>query len=128
MSYTRFARIFKPPKAVESLSDERAQSLASMRVVWVGLALGLDIALYALLRSASGLRPEIMRVFAVVNIGLMLVDLALTHLALRTLWRGYRLVLCACILSEALAATVWIQMTGSVSSYFLVVGFLLILL
>jgi serine/threonine-protein kinase len=112
----------------EALSDERVANLASMRTLWVGLAIGLDLALYVLLRQAPGLRPGVVRVFLFVNVGLMLLDLTLTLTALRRLWRGYRAVLTVCILSEVLAAVVWIQMTGSISSYFLVVGFLLILL
>jgi serine/threonine-protein kinase len=124
----KFGRIFFAPAAGESLSDERVASLASMRTIWVGLALALDVSLYVILRHAPGLRPGVTRIFLFVNVGLMLLDLGLNHVGLRRHWRGYRAVLTTCILSEVVAAVVWIQMTGSISSYFLVVGFLLILL
>src|SRR5205823_6195515 len=104
------------------------RNCASMRMIWVGLALGLDVSLYLLLRHAPPIRAEVIRTFAIVNIGLMAIDLALTYLFLRRHRRTYRPVLVLCVLCETLAATVWIQMTGSVSSYFLIVGFLLVLL
>jgi predicted Ser/Thr protein kinase len=128
MSRPRFTTIFLPPATREPTSPQRVADLASIRALWVGLALALDVSLYAILRRAPGLRPEIVRLFAEVNISLMALDLALTLVFLRRPWRGYRAVLMLCIVCEALAATVWIQMTGSVSSYFLIVGFLLILL
>jgi hypothetical protein len=121
-------RVFLPPASQEAVSEERAAALATMRSVWIVLAIGLDLSLYLLLRRAPGLRPEVMRVFAIVNIGLMVLDLALTRLGLRRPWKGYRAALVACVVAETLAGTVWIQMTGSVSSYFLAVGILLILL
>jgi serine/threonine protein kinase len=124
----RFGRIFLAPAAGESLSDERVASLATMRTLWISLAIGLDLSLYVLLRHAPGLRPDVVQIFLYVNVGLMLLDLGLNLIGLRRLWRGYRVVLTTCILSEVIAAVVWIQMTGSISSYFLVVGFLLILL
>jgi serine/threonine-protein kinase len=124
----RLSAIFLPPPAGEVMSKERIAALASMRAVWVGLALGLDLSLYALLRHGPGLRLEVVRLFGECNITLMVVDLLLTVTLTRRPWRGYRAVLTTCVVSETLAATVWIQMTGSVSSYFLIVGFLLILL
>ncbi len=124
----RVARIFLPPRLREGVSAERARSFASMRTVWIGAAIALDLTLYALLRHAPEVRPEVVRLFAVVNVGLMLLDLALTRLSARWAGRAYRLLLGACILSETLAACVWIQMTGSVSSYFLMVGLILIAL
>ncbi len=124
----RLSRILFAPAAGEHLTDDRVANLASMRTLWVALAIGLDLSLYVLLRHAPGLRPDVTNIFLVVNVGLMVVDLVLTQVGLRRLWRGYRAVLTVCILCEAVAATVWIQMTGSISSYFLIVGFLLILL
>jgi serine/threonine-protein kinase len=128
MSNGRLRRVFLPPAQQEALTAERVAGLATMRQVWVALAIGLDLSLYLLLRRAPGLRPEVMRIFAFVNIGLMVIDLGVTRFALRRPWRGYRAALIACVLCEALAAMVWIQMTGSVSSYFLLTGFLLILI
>src|SRR5438445_1413741 len=125
---TRISNIFLPPATGEPLAPERIAALASMRALWVGLALALDVSLYVLLRHAPGLRPEIVRLFAECNISLMAIDLGLTLWLLRRPWRGYRAVLATCVVSETLAATVWIQMTGTISSYFLIVGFLLILL
>jgi serine/threonine protein kinase len=124
----RLSRIFFAPSAGEPLTAERVLNLASMRTLWVALAIGLDLSLYLLLRHAPGLRADVANIFLYVNVGLMLLDLGLTQLWLRRLWRGYRAVLTLCVLCEAVAAVVWIQMTGSVSSYFLIVGFLLILL
>jgi predicted Ser/Thr protein kinase len=90
------------------------------------MAIGLDLSLYAILRRAPGLRPEVIRLFVVVNVGLMVADLALTRLAKTESVRWNRVALAGAVVCEAVAATVWIQMTGTVSSYFLIVGYLLI--
>jgi tRNA A-37 threonylcarbamoyl transferase component Bud32 len=108
------------------MTEERARAVASMRTVWIAMAIALDLTLYAVLRHAPGLRPDVIRLFAVVNVGLMVVDLALTRFSVTGSPRRHWIALNACILLEALAATIWIQMTGTISSYFLVVGFLLI--
>ena len=79
-------------------------------------------------RRAPGIRPDVIRLFAAFNAGLMVVDLVLARLSFRWMTRGYRTLMTVCILSETLAATVWIQMTGTVSSYFLIVGLMLIAL
>ena len=92
------------------------------------MKVALDLTLYLLLRHAPGVRPEVIQLFAFVNVGLMLVDLGLTRLAISWRGRSERALLTVCILTEALAGSVWIQMTGSVSSYFLIIGFLLIAL
>jgi tRNA A-37 threonylcarbamoyl transferase component Bud32 len=128
MARSRVSIIFMPPAAGEPKSPGRVADLGTVRALWVGVALALDVALYALLRHAAGLRPDMVRRFAEINCSLMALDLALTLVWLRRPWRGHRAVLTACILMEALAATVWIQLTGTISSYFLIVGFLLILL
>ena len=128
MSQLGFRRILLPPAISEAMAPERIANLVSVRAMWVGLALGLDLALFAILRHASGLRPAVVRLFAEINVSLMAIDLALTLVALRKPWRFYRLILRACILCEVLAATVWIQMTGTISTYFLIVGYLLVLL
>ncbi|HEY2515035.1 MAG TPA: protein kinase, partial [Polyangiaceae bacterium] len=124
------SRIFLPPRAGEPNSLERRQSVAAMRTLWVLAAIGLDTTLYLMLRHAPGLRPDVIRLFAFVNIGLMFLDLGLTRLSASSSLtpRRSHQVLLACILTETLAGTVWIQMTGSVSSYFLIIGFLLIAL
>src|SRR3954465_11189486 len=82
MHHGRLSRVFLPPSSGEGMTDERARNVASMRMIYVGLALGLDISLYLLLRNAPSLRPEIIRLFAIVNIGLMSLDLGLTYLFL----------------------------------------------
>jgi predicted Ser/Thr protein kinase len=108
------------------MTEERARAVASIRTLWVAMALGLDLTLFAVLRHAAGLRPEVMQLFAVVNVSLMAIDLGLTRFGVTGSPRRHQLALTTCILCEALAATVWIQMSGSVSSYFLIVGYLLI--
>jgi tRNA A-37 threonylcarbamoyl transferase component Bud32 len=120
------SRIFFPPRSDATMTGDRARAVASMRTLWVGMAIGLDLALYALLRHAPGLRHDVIQLFAIVNVGLMVIDLAITRLALALSPSWRRPALTACILCEALAANVWIQMTGTVSSYFLIIGFLLI--
>jgi tRNA A-37 threonylcarbamoyl transferase component Bud32 len=124
----QLATIFLPPRVRDRHSAERARSFASMRTVWICAAIALDLTLYALLRRAPGIRPDVIELFGVVNVGLMFVDLGLTRLSFRRASRSNRALTTACILSETLAASVWIQMTGTVSSYFLIVGFLLIAL
>src|SRR3989442_14264203 len=86
----RISNIFLPPASREPLAPERIAALASMRSLWVGLALALDISLYVLLRHAPGLRPEIVRRFAECNISLMAIDLGLTLWLLRRPRPGFR--------------------------------------
>jgi serine/threonine-protein kinase len=97
-----------------------------MRTVALLLAIVLDVGIFFLLRGSRDIWQAPLRLFAVVNIGLLALDAAMTQLFLRRPRRGLRAIFAVCVVIEAVTTLLWIQLTGTVSSYFLAMALLLI--
>ncbi|MBI4509320.1 MAG: serine/threonine protein kinase [Deltaproteobacteria bacterium] len=116
-----------PPPGGDRLTTDQLRQVARIRSVAVAVAILIDVLLVATLRDARFFRLNILDTFAAVNVGLLGVDLIVTLQWLRQGHPRPRLQ-GLCVLLEAFACTVWIQVTGTVSSYFLLGGFLLLVL
>jgi tRNA A-37 threonylcarbamoyl transferase component Bud32 len=115
-----------PPREHEIPSAPRARARAHARAVILAVAILGDVSLYGMLRDQPVMRASAARAFALINIPVLAVDLALTLALLRRPWRLYRFVLDACVVAEIFTTVVWLQLTGTVSSYFIVSSPLLV--
>lgn len=95
--------------------------VARARATWIALALLTDVLIVTTLRDPKMFRLHVLDAFAAINMSLLGVDLLATILLLRRPGRAHPLVQDLCVLIETFTIVVWIQVTGSVSSYFLLI-------
>jgi hypothetical protein len=119
-------RLVLPPRRPEHLTEERIRALAAIRMVVDALGLGGNLFVFELLRGSPLFRPEVVRLGATLNVTLLSVSLVVTALFLRRRSRGYRPLLWMCVLCDMLAGAIWLQLTGTVSSYYLAAGLVFI--
>ena len=119
-------RAFLPPPFPEPLGSDAIRALRHFRLVAVSVAIIVDVVVLLTLRDSSFLRPEVVACFAAVNIPILAVDLYITSFFLRRPGRSFFPLHTTVIIIESFTTIVWIQITGSLSSYFLIVAFLLI--
>jgi len=98
-----------------------------MRFYVLAIAVAVDFFIWLALRNNSQVDRATLDRFAIINISILSVDAALalamqSYAALRRTW-----VLAACAVFEAFTILVWIQATGTLSSYFVLTGALLII-
>ena len=115
-----------PPRAEVEATDAEVRMRAHGRMAMIAVVLAFDVALLLLLRSSPTIRPGALRAFAAINLPLLLLDLVCIPLLLRKRgpWFGSGQILCGTL--EIVTTLTWIQLTGIVSSYFLIAGPLLI--
>ncbi len=121
-------RAFLPPPFPEPLGSDAVRGLRLFRIAVVSSCILVDIIILLTLRDSSYLRPEVVDYFALINIPILTVDLGITFFFLKRPGRSFFPLHTFVIIIETFAAVAWIQVTGSLSSYFLVVAFLLITL
>ena len=92
----------------------------------LGIAIGIDVFIWLLLQRSAQIEARALHVFAVCNIGLLSLDFAVTVLPAFRAPRPNRLLIAFGAVLEALTTVVWLQLTGSVSSYFLIMGVMLV--
>ncbi len=127
MRESLLGRLLLPPTATPPASSERRWQLARARAGVVFFAILFDVGLYFGFRHSDALRPEVVRLFAELNLSLLGTSFVLTVLALRRPHRLYWAVQAICLICEVGSMMVWIQMTGTVTSYFLIMAILIIL-
>jgi len=88
----------------------------------IATALLTDLLIVTTLRDPSLFHLRVLDAFAAINMSLLALDLAVTLLVLRKPSKHRALVQELCVAVEAFTIVVWIQVTGSVSSYFLLIG------
>jgi hypothetical protein len=115
-----------PPVAERPLVPEHMQALARYRTISLALAIGIDVLIWLLLRNSPQIDQTALRIFAAGNIGLLGFDLLTTALPALRAARPNRALIGLGAVLEALTTVVWLQLTGSVSSYFLIMGVLLV--
>src|SRR5262245_61655393 len=113
--------LWPPPRAAEPTAA-RIRAVAWARIIIELTALAGSLTVLGLLRSASDCRPEMVRLATLVSVTALPAGVVLGLLFLRRAGRFYRVALYVCTLLDAVAAVVWIQLTGTVSSYYLAAG------
>src|SRR5262249_6965449 len=105
----------------EPLGDMATRRAVRIKSFFVGTAIALDFAIVLLLRGEPGINFDAIRLFAYVNIPLLSLDLLCGELAIRfaRTQRAWRAVLDLTALILAFTTVLWIQLTGSLTSYFL---------
>ncbi|MCC7072866.1 MAG: serine/threonine protein kinase [Deltaproteobacteria bacterium] len=117
-----------PPPFDETLSAAQVRGSAQLRALVLGVALGVDVLIVTTLWHDPLVRRAALATFGTVNVGLLLLDLVLTIVLLRRPGPRWEQVFVGCILIEVLTTVVWIQLTGSLSSYFLSASMVLVVL
>jgi predicted Ser/Thr protein kinase len=119
-------KVLLPPIATETVSAERQRQTA-LAHAFVAFSTALfDVALYFMLRNVPSLRADMVRLFTEVAIPLLAGSGLLTLVGRRRPHRFYKLVQIVCLVAEAASMVFWIQLTGTISSYFLIMAIVLI--
>ncbi len=112
-------RAFAPPAREGAHPD--AEQTARARAALLVTALLVDVLIVATLRDPAMFRLRVLDAFAAINMSLLAVDTAVTLVFMRRRGKHYERLQDACIVLETFTIVVWIQVTGSVSSYFLLI-------
>ncbi len=115
----RFWRLCAPPPGTAVFGEAQARSAFAFRATVICVAMALDAMLLFGLRGAPHVRPDVLTGFAVTNLSILALDLGLSIAWLRRPGPRYRLALLVAALLELVSVMVWIQVTGTVSSYFI---------
>jgi tRNA A-37 threonylcarbamoyl transferase component Bud32 len=121
-------RLFGHPGEVETRSDSRILSGAKLKAKALLMALGVDVLILLTLRYAEGLSTRAVEVFCLINMTALSLDLALTWGLQRKPHRWFHVVEKTCTALECFTVLVWVQLTGTTSSYFIACGGFLILI
>jgi predicted Ser/Thr protein kinase len=119
-------RLLGPTTVATPSGAGRVRLLALVRGLAALTALAGNVVVFAILLGAGVGRPDVIWAAAAVNVGLLGLDAIITLGWLRRRGRGYRPLLYACVAMEVVAGIVWLQLTGTVSSYYLAAGLLII--
>ncbi|MBA3395417.1 MAG: serine/threonine protein kinase [Deltaproteobacteria bacterium] len=112
-------RAFLPSPLEEAPGPARIDAFARLRAMFAVSAILLDLGIYFGFRGSSHFDQRALAWFACINIPLLALDVVLTWTVLRRQGRFYNLLAHVVIVLEAFTVLVWIQLTGSLSSYFL---------
>lgn len=120
------ARLLRPPRYREHISAAQWERSNKLRVYVLWIAVVIDVAIWLALRNDPTIDRAVLERFAVINISILSVDgvlaiAAFRYAALRRSW-----VIASCAALEGFTVLVWIQATGTLSSYFVLFGALVI--
>lgn len=115
-----------PPPFDETLSPAQVRSTAWVHTLIIAVSMWVDVALLALLWGDPEVRGGALQVFGVANLGLLAVDLALILALQRRPGPLWEPALIVSLVIEAITVMVWVQLTGTLSSYFLSVVVMLV--
>jgi tRNA A-37 threonylcarbamoyl transferase component Bud32 len=98
-----------------------------VRLIFASLALVIDAALWIGLRDRAAINQAALDAFVAINVPLIALLVAITLAMLR--WPAARKMslLNAAIVVEAFTVIVWVQLTGTLTTYFVLVGALFVL-
>ena len=113
-------RAFLPSPLEETPGPARIDAFARLRGLFVLVAIGFDVVTYFALRNSAQFDERALAWFLGINIPLLVVDVGLCWFALRRRGRLYMHLARASLVIEMFTIIVWIQLTGSLSSYFLI--------
>jgi hypothetical protein len=111
-----------PPPYSEGVSPAQWRVAMKARSLFLLVALSIDVLIVWSLGDHPAIDQDALAFFAACNMSLLAFDLAVSLGLLRwSKWRRAPL-LHATIVIEAVTVVVWIQLTGSLTSYFIIVG------
>ena len=123
----RFAReVLWPPPFAEALSPAQWRQLARVRLVLAAFAVGIDVALLLLLRGDAAIDRAVLERFAAINIPVLLLGAAISVGMLRSRALQSQGVLAVAAALDAFTIIVWAQATGTLTSYFIFAGALIL--
>ncbi len=122
-----FHRVLLPPLAADRESPDALRRRADVRFVLILVSLAVDAFILLGLRDPTIVNLRVLDAFGAINVPLLTLDALVSLAILRDparlrLERWAPPILWACIVIEMFTTTVWVQVTGTVSSYFLLVG------
>lgn len=100
-------------------SGERLQWIFRGRIWMLPITMLANVLLWADLRDDPAAKQDVVDLFLVMNDSILAIDLLLTVLFMRRFSRAYPAVLIIGAVLETFTAVTWIQMTGTVTSYFI---------
>ncbi len=117
---TFLQRLLLPSPLEEAPGPARIDMFARLRVMAMLSALFVDLGIYIAFRGSPHFDQTVLALFAVINIPLLAVAAAVSWFGLRTKGRYYFPLSMVCVAIETFSTLVWVQLTGSLSSYFLI--------
>jgi hypothetical protein len=120
-------RALWPSPLEEVPGPARVDAFARLRGIFTLISIAVDVGIYLGFRGSSQFDPAVLRWFLLLNVPLLCVSCTLCFFVLRRRHRWYMPAQLLCLSIEMFTSIVWIQLTGSVSSYFLIVIPVLIL-
>jgi hypothetical protein len=120
-------RAFLPSPLEEAPGPARTAAFAQLRGMFTLLAILFDVGIYMTYRDSPRFDSRVLAAFASINIPLLAIATTLSWTVLRRRGRWFGPVSIVVLALEVFTSIVWIQLTGSVSSYFLFTVPLLIL-
>ncbi|HUS30672.1 MAG TPA: serine/threonine-protein kinase [Kofleriaceae bacterium] len=120
-------RAFLPSPLETRPGPAQIDAFARLRGWFTLSAIVVDIAIYFGFRGSPRFDADALRGFAITNIPLLLISCVLCFFVLRKPRRLHLPLSYLCVAIETFTSLTWIQLTGSVSSYFLIVIPVLIL-
>jgi hypothetical protein len=120
-------RALFPSPLEEPPGPQRVDTFARIRALFTLTAILIDVGFYIAFRGSAGINPRALNWFVVINLPLLAIATSLSWFVLRRKSRYFMALQLVVITIELLTCVTWIQLTGSVSSYFLIIIPLLIL-
>ncbi|HSD88857.1 MAG TPA: protein kinase [Kofleriaceae bacterium] len=120
-------RAFLPSPLEEAPGPARIDAFARLRALFTLSALIIDLGFFAAFRGRALFNQSALAWFVALNVPLLVVSGSIAWFGLRRKGRWYMPLSSLCIVIEMFTSITWIQLTGSVSSYFLLVLPVLIL-
>ncbi len=120
-------RAFRPSPLEETPGPSRLDAFARLRGWFTLGAINLDIGIYLSFRGSAHFDPRALAWFVWLNVPLLAISTLLCFFVLRRKSRWFVPASVLGIAIETFTSIVWIQLTGTVSSYFLIVVPILIL-
>src|SRR5262249_13109006 len=111
-------RLVLPPKWGETRPEDEVRARAQARIGAIVSATLFDMGILLALKDVASIRKSAPYAFGVINPSLLALDVALTLIFLRKVGRSFAWVLSVCAVLEVITALIWVQLTGSLSSYF----------
>lgn len=112
-------RAFRPSPLEEPPSSGRIYAFARLRALTTLSAILVDLGFYAAFRNQPQFDQTVLVWFVAINVTLLSISGSLAWFVLRRKGRWFMPLQALCIFIEMFTSLVWVQLTGSVSSYFL---------
>lgn len=123
---TALLQAILPPPFDEALSPAQIRATGNVHAIIVAMAMVADVAILTLLWNAAEIQRDALVIFGRTNLGLLAIDLVLTLTLLRRPGKWWEPALVTSLVLEAVTIMVWVQLTGTLTSYFLSAAVMLV--